>query len=131
MPDDWQAIEAPFIVRHNEYYYLFVSFDLCCRGVKSNYKTMVGRSRSVKGPYLDASGKPMVEGGGTPLLVGNERWVGPGGESILQEPGRDIIVFHAYNGKTGKPRLHISTIDWTSDWPHAALEGGNPAASQK
>ena len=131
MPDDWQAIEAPFIVRHNEYYYLFVSFDLCCRGVKSNYKTMVGRSRSVKGPYLDASGKPMVEGGGTPLLVGNERWVGPGGESILQEPGRDIIVFHAYNGKTGKPRLHISTIDWTSDWPHAAFEGGNPAAPQK
>ena len=131
LPADWQAIEAPFIVRHNEYYYLFVSFDLCCRGVKSNYKTMVGRSRSVKGPYLDASGKPMVEGGGTPLLVGNERWAGPGGESILQEPGRDIIVFHAYNGKTGKPRLHISTIDWTSDWPHAAFEGGNPAAPQK
>jgi len=131
LPYDWQAIEAPFIVRHNEYYYLFVSFDLCCRGVKSNYKTMVGRSRSVKGPYLDASGKPMVEGGGTPLLVGNELWAGPGGESILQEPGRDIIVFHAYHGKTGKPRLHISTIDWTSDWPHAAFEGGNPAAPQK
>jgi arabinan endo-1,5-alpha-L-arabinosidase len=131
LPDDWQAIEAPFIVRHNEYYYLFVSFDLCCRGVKSNYKTMVGRSRNVTGPYVDASGKPMLEGGGTPLLVGNERWAGPGGESILQEPGRDIIVFHAYDGKTGKPRLHISTIDWAADWPHAALEGGNPAARQK
>lgn len=61
LPDDWQAIEAPFIVRHNEYYYLFVSFDLCCRGVKSNYKTMVGRSRNVTGPYVDASGKPMLE----------------------------------------------------------------------
>jgi hypothetical protein len=47
------------------------------------------------------------------------------------EPGRDIIVFHAYDGKTGKPRLHISTIDWAADWPHAALEGGNPAAPQK
>ena len=25
-------IEAPFIVRHDNYYYLFVSFDRCCRG---------------------------------------------------------------------------------------------------
>jgi arabinan endo-1,5-alpha-L-arabinosidase len=43
-------MEAPFIVQHGEYYYLFVSFDLCCRGTKSTYKIMVGRSRSVVGP---------------------------------------------------------------------------------
>lgn len=78
LPGDWQAIEAPFIVRHDDYYYLFVSFDLCCRGTKSNYKTMVGRSRSVTGPYQDAAGVPMLEGGGTPLLVGNKSWIGPG-----------------------------------------------------
>ena len=47
LPPNWQAIEAPFIVQHGQYYYLFVSFDLCCRGTKSTYKTMVGRSRSV------------------------------------------------------------------------------------
>ena len=91
---------------------------------------MVGRSHNVIGPYVDAAGKPMLEGGGTPLLVGNQLWVGPGGESILQQPGGDIIVFHAYDGKTGRPRLHISTIDWTDDWPHAALEGA-PANAQK
>jgi len=130
LPDDWQAIEAPFIVRHGDYFYLFVSFDLCCRGVKSNYKTMVGRSGNVTGPYVDAAGKPMLEGGGTPLLVGNELWAGPGGESILQQAGGDVIVFHAYDGKTGKPRLHISTMDWTGDWPHAALEGA-PRNTQK
>jgi len=130
LPDDWQAIEAPFIVHHGDYFYLFVSFDLCCRGVKSNYKTMVGRSHNVIGPYVDAAGKPMLEGGGTPLLAGNQLWLGPGGESILQQPGGDIMVFHAYDGKTGKPRLHVSTIDWTSDWPHAALEGA-PANAQK
>ena len=44
LPGDWQAIEAPFIVQHGDYFYLFVSFDLCCRGTKSSYKTMVGRS---------------------------------------------------------------------------------------
>ena len=29
------AIEAPNIIRKNGYYYLFVSFDLCCRGANS------------------------------------------------------------------------------------------------
>jgi arabinan endo-1,5-alpha-L-arabinosidase len=111
------------VVRHEAYYYLFVSFDLCCRGTRSNYKTMVGRSSNVTGPYVDADGKPMLDGGGTPLLVGNELWIGPGGESILQQKDGDIIVFHAYDGKTGRPSLQISSIVWIDGWPHAALEG--------
>jgi arabinan endo-1,5-alpha-L-arabinosidase len=97
--------------------------------VKSNYRTVVGRSRHVTGPYLDAAGKPMLHGGGTPLLTGNKRWLGPGGESILQQPAGDIIVFHAYDGKTGHPFLQISSIDWTGGWPHAALEGDSTTAS--
>jgi arabinan endo-1,5-alpha-L-arabinosidase len=129
LPGDWQAIEAPFIVRHGDYFYLFVSFDLCCRGIKSNYKTMVGRSRNVTGPYIDASGTPMLEGGGTPLLLGNNQWFGPGGESLLQQKDGDIIVFHAYDGKTGDAYLQISTLAWVDGWPKAALEGGNPAGN--
>jgi arabinan endo-1,5-alpha-L-arabinosidase len=121
LPADWQAIEAPFIVHHGEFYYLFASFDLCCR-------TMVGRSRNVTGPYVDADGKPMLHGGGTAVLTGNTRWFGPGGESILQQPGGDIIVFHAYDGKTGHSFLQISSIDWTTGWPRAALEGDSGAA---
>jgi arabinan endo-1,5-alpha-L-arabinosidase len=128
LPADWQAIEAPFIVHHGDYYYLFASFDLCCRGVKSNYRTVVGRSREVTGPYVDADGKPMLHGAGTALLTGNFRWFGPGGESILQQPTGDIIVFHAYDSKTGHPFLQISTIDWSSGWPHAALEGDESTA---
>lgn len=127
LPGDWQAIEAPFIVQYGGYFYLFVSFDLCCRGTKSSYKTMAGRSRSVTGPYVDASGTPMLEGGGTPVLLGNQRWFGPGGESIRQGTDRDIMVFHAYDGTTGAPYLQISTIDWSGGWPQVALEGGNPA----
>jgi len=127
LPPNWQAIEAPFIVRHDDYFYLFVSFDLCCRGTRSTYRTMVGRARNVTGPYLDAEGKPMLEGGGTQLLQPNSRWIGPGGESILQRPEGDIIVFHAYDGKSGEAYLQISTIAWIDGWPKAALEGGNPA----
>jgi arabinan endo-1,5-alpha-L-arabinosidase len=127
LPGDWQAIEAPFIVRHGDYFYLFVSFDLCCRGTKSNYKTMVGRSHNVTGPYLDAGGTPMLEGGGTPLLLGNGRWRGPGGASVLQQKDGDLIVYHAYDGTTGHAYLQISTLTWVNGWPKAALEGGNPA----
>jgi arabinan endo-1,5-alpha-L-arabinosidase len=127
LPGDWQAVEAPFIIHHGDYFYLFVSWDLCCRGTKSNYKTMVGRSRSVTGPYVDASGTPMLEGGGTPLLLGKSGWIGPGGESLLPKKDGDIIVYHAYDGTTGHAYLQISTVAWVNGWPKVELEGGNPA----
>jgi arabinan endo-1,5-alpha-L-arabinosidase len=121
LPPDWEAIEAPFVVHHGGYFYLFVSFDLCCRGLKSTYRTMVGRSKNVTGPYMDRDGVPMLQGGGTSLLVANQRWLGPGGESVLQRPEGDIIVFHIYDAATGKPALGISTLTWKDDWPHAAV----------
>jgi arabinan endo-1,5-alpha-L-arabinosidase len=123
LPPDWEAVEAPFIVQHHGYFYLFTSWDLCCRGTKSTYKTMVGRSKSVTGPYVDQAGKLLTEGGGTEFLVANSRWLGPGGESVLMDPkGQDLIVFHAYDAKTGKPSMQLSTLSWSGDWPHAALE---------
>lgn len=121
LPPDWQAIEAPFIVTHGGFYYLFVSFDLCCRGTQSTYRTMIGRSRKVTGPYVDREGKKMLKGGGSELLTGNSRWLGPGGESVLQRAEGDVIVFHAYDAATGKPALQISTIAWRNGWPQAAL----------
>jgi len=64
----------------------------------------------------------MAEGGGTELLAGNARWLGPGGESVwMQTDDHDLLVFHAYDAKTGKPALQISTITWPDDWPQVAL----------
>ncbi len=123
LPPDWEAVEAPFIVHHGGYYFLFVSWDLCCRGVKSTYRTMVGRSKQVTGPYIDRDGVPMMQGGGTALLTANARWLGPGGESVRMQPrGPDVLVFHAYDAHTGRPAMQISTLSWEDDWPHAALE---------
>ncbi|MGA8109092.1 MAG: arabinan endo-1,5-alpha-L-arabinosidase [Acidobacteriaceae bacterium] len=122
LPPNWEAIEAPFIVHHGGYYYLFVSWDLCCRGIHSTYRTMVGRSTRVTGPYVDDQGVPMMQGGGTPLLSANSRWLGPGGESVLMQPGGpDLIVFHAYDAHTGFPALQVSTLVWRDGWPHAVL----------
>ena len=123
LPPDTQAIEAPFIVEHDGFYYLFSSFDLCCRGTRSTYRTMVGRSKQITGPYLDRTGVPMSQGGGTALLTANERWLGPGGESVVMGKvgAPDLLVYHAYDHTTGKPSLQLSTITWQDGWPHAAL----------
>jgi arabinan endo-1,5-alpha-L-arabinosidase len=63
----------------------------------------------------------MLAGGGTQLLAANERWLGPGGESILERPEGDLLVFHAYDAATGKPALQISDLTWDNGWPHAVL----------
>jgi arabinan endo-1,5-alpha-L-arabinosidase len=123
LPPDWEAIEAPFLVHHDGYFYIFTSWDLCCRGLKSTYKTMVGRSKSITGPYVDAAGRDLADGGGTEVLVANSRWLGPGGASVyLDSQNRSLIVFHAYDSKMGRPSMQLSTIDWTGGWPHVALE---------
>src|SRR6202050_834147 len=89
LPPNYEAIEAAFIVHHDKYYYLFVSWDLCCRGTKSTYRTMVGRAKAVTGPYLGADGKKMMDGAATPLLSANQKWLGPGGESVLLQKDGD------------------------------------------
>ncbi len=112
------SVEAPTIVRNGKYHYLFVSFDMCCKGKDSTYKIMVGRSRKITGPYRDKDGKPMMEGGGTLVLEGTEAWRGPGHQAVLTDKGRDLLVFHAYDGTTGRPALQISTMAWKDGWPH-------------
>jgi arabinan endo-1,5-alpha-L-arabinosidase len=121
LPPDWQAVEAPFLVRHAGYYYLFVSWDLCCRGTASTYRIIVGRAKDITGPFLDRSGKSLAQGGGTEILHRNAEWIGAGGQSVLLGAPNDVIAFHAYDVTTGKPALQISTIDWTGGWPHIAL----------
>jgi arabinan endo-1,5-alpha-L-arabinosidase len=113
------AIEAPFIFKKNEYYYLFVSWDFCCRGIESNYKIMVGRSKEVKGPYLDKWGRDMRFGGGSPVLEGNRDYPGVGHNSAYTFDGKDYLVFHAYDASdNGRPKLMIREISWDQDgWP--------------
>jgi arabinan endo-1,5-alpha-L-arabinosidase len=113
------SVEAPFIFKKNGYYYLFVSFDFCCRGVESTYKIMVGRSDKIQGPYVDKSGARMDEGGGTLVLAGDPSWHGVGHNSCYTFDGTDYLVFHGYDAADGgKPKLRIKKLEWSADgWP--------------
>ncbi len=116
------AVEAPFIIRKGDFYYLFVSFDQCCQGVSSTYRVMVGRSENVTGPYADKDGVAMLRGGGTQVTFATERWKGPGHCAILQEEDTDYIVYHAYDAENnGVATLRIDRLAWDADgWPSIA-----------
>lgn len=110
------GIEAPVIVYHNGYYYLFVSIDKCCQGVNSTYKIAYGRSTSITGPYVDKNGNKMTAGNATVMDAGNAQWVGPGGQDIY---GTSVIIRHAYDATdNGNPKMLINDLNWdSSGWP--------------
>lgn len=114
------AIEAPFIMKHGEWYYLFVSWDYCCRGAKSNYRVAVGRSRNVEGPYVDQAGKDMREGGGTLFVEGDHKTFEAMGHcAAYHMNGKDIFICHGYSVPLkGASILVQKEIQWTKDeWP--------------
>ncbi|MBP5337708.1 MAG: family 43 glycosylhydrolase [Prevotella sp.] len=115
------AIEAPFILKHGGWYYLFVSWDYCCRGAQSNYRVAVGRSKTVDGPYTDRDGKPMTEGGGTIFIEGDKQEFEAAGHCAAYDlpTGETIFICHGYSTKLNGASILIQRkIVWTNDgWP--------------
>ena len=114
------AIEAPFIFKHNGWYYLFVSWDYCCQGSKSNYRVAVGRSKSVEGPYLDRKGIDMRYGGGNHFLEGDKtNYEAAGHCAVYHLDNQDIFICHGYSiVQQGASVLIQRPIRWTEDnWP--------------
>jgi GH43 family beta-xylosidase/acetyl esterase/lipase len=115
------ALEAPTIIRRGDYWYLFASYDFCCRGTNSTYNVRVGRSEAVTGPYVDRDGVPMMEGGGTPVVPARSAWwTGAGHQTVLRDGDQDYLFFHAYDPINGRSQLQISTLEWEDGWPRAA-----------
>lgn len=123
------AEEGASILRRGGCYYLFVSFDFCCRGVNSDYRVMVGRSRDITGPYLDQVGVPMTDGGGTEVLRGYNEFIGTGGADVQSIRGVDYFVNHYYDATDdGTPKLNVRTLSWSAGWPRVG-DPINPSRS--
>ena len=71
---------------------------------------------------LDRDGVPMLTGGGTLLLGGTGRFIGPGGQEVIHTSTGAMLAFHYYDGdERGISKLQVSPLDWTEDgWPKLA-----------
>jgi arabinan endo-1,5-alpha-L-arabinosidase len=116
--NDW--IEAPFIFKHGGFYYLFVNWYGCCKGVLSTYAIHVGRSKEPIGPYVDQAGADMRAGGGTLLIKGEGKYIGPGHGAVSElDDGRFLFSFHYYDDENrGQPWISVRELTWDDDgWP--------------
>ena len=121
--------EATDLIYRDGWYYLFGTHGTCCDGVNSTYNIVVGRSRSVQGPYLDNVGRDMMHGGGRMVIAAGERVFGPGhfGRTVIDE-GVEVMSCHfeADLDQGGRSVLGIRPLLWRNGWPVAGepVRGG-------
>lgn len=115
-----KAYEGTYILKKDGWYYLFASVGSCCEGIKSTYKTVVGRSDNLFGPYLNREGRSMSENQHEILIRGNERFVGTGhnSEIVTDKAGKTWMLYHAVDINNPKGRvLMLDEVIWTDNWP--------------
>ena len=117
--DGPDSIEASCLFQRGGYYYLFVNWDACCRGINSTYNIRVGRSTSVAGLYRDRNGVSMLSGGGSMFLESTARFVGPGHAGIMNDNDTNWFTYHYYDGNNnGTATLGLARLSWSDDgWP--------------
>ena len=129
-----RLVEAAWVIRRDEFYYLFYSGDNCC-GPDAHYGVMVARSNLPTGPF-----ETLEEARGVPhslMLFKSERWLAPGHNSIVTDAAGDTwIVYHAID--VNKPRqtqedeinsrriLLIDKIHWRDGWPFVGTPSDQP-----
>jgi arabinan endo-1,5-alpha-L-arabinosidase len=119
-----REIEAPVLFRRCGYYYLFVTFGLCCPGEgrsvnQLSYRVVVGRSENILGPYVDRNGVRMLDGGGT-LVVGGDgtQFAAAGHSDVLVTGDKIYHLYHAYRLPTGRAELRIVEMPFDDEgWP--------------
>lgn len=112
-------LEASYLHREGDYYYLFVNYGSCCSGVDSTYNIRVGRGTTPGGPFRGKDGTSMLSGGGSLFLGSEGNFIGPGHFSIFEESGVEYFSYHYYDGNAnGAPKLNLRPLAWTPDgWP--------------
>lgn len=126
------AYEGTYIHKRGGYYYMFASIGSCCEGLKSTYATVVGRSTSLFGPYLDKKGQSMMDNHHEILIHKNDSFVGTGhnSEIVSDNAGTDWLFYHAVSVANPDGRvLMLDKIDWIDGWP--SVEGNSPSVKSE
>jgi beta-xylosidase len=123
-PWEGAVTEGPYILRRNDWYYLFYSGSACC-GNGCSYALGVARSRSLFGPWEKDPANP--------ILGGNQTWKCPGHGSVVQDgQGRYFFLYHAYSTGgtvfTGREGMLDEIKFGADDWP-TMNDGNGPSAS--
>jgi len=125
------AFEGTYIYKKDNYYYFFASIGSCCEGVNSTYKLVVGRSESLSGPYVDKTGKNMMENGYSLVIGSNQQFVGNGhcSEIVQDNSGNDWVLYHGVDVKKPQGRvLLLDQIKWdNAGWPY--VDNASPSLS--
>jgi arabinan endo-1,5-alpha-L-arabinosidase len=113
------GIEGPFMVARDGWYFLWYSGDRTWT-YPPNYATMVARGRSPTGPF------ERREGGFSHIVLhDNDRWRGPGHNSVFRDDaGDDWVVYHAIDSRQpwlfeGQVRrvMLIDRVEYVDGWP--------------
>jgi arabinan endo-1,5-alpha-L-arabinosidase len=88
--------EGVFLIKDPQYYYIFASRGICCSGAGSTYQMVIGRSKTITGPYLTKDGGSWVDNQYSVLLAGDESEPGRGHNGIFSEGDTTYLVYHAY-----------------------------------
>ena len=132
-----RLVEACWVIRHEDFHYLFYSGDNCC-GPDADYGVMIARSREPTGPF-----ETLEQAKGVPhslMLFKNERWLAPGHNSIVVDKAGDVwIVYHAIDVNRPRQRqedeinsrriLLIDKIEWRDGWPHVGTPSDQPQSA--
>ena len=107
------GIEGPYLVERDGWYHLWYSGDRTWT-YPPNYATMAARSRAPDGPF-----ERRADGSSHVVLHDNDRWRGPGHNSVLTVGAEQYLVYHSYDAvQGGTPTLRISALRWNSaGWP--------------
>jgi len=120
-----RLVEASWVIRREDHFYLFYSGDNCC-GPDAEYGVMVARSRSATGPF-----ETLEEARGVRhslMLEKNGRWLAPGHNCVVTDKaGETWMLYHAID--VNNPRqsqedeinsrrvMLVDRIEWKDGWP--------------
>lgn len=114
--------EASVPVYRDGWYYLLATHGSCCDGANSTYNVVVGRSKTITGPYIDNVGRSMLEGGGKMVVATRGDLIGPGhfGHIILEKGVEKMSIhYEADLEQGGRSVLGILPVVWKDGWPVA------------